>query len=173
MPTLEALHQELGIAPEHILRQGLIAQVHPQALCAVDRSIDGRPVLLAPEAAAAWREMKQAAAREGIQLNAESGFRSVQDQAAIIRGLLATQLLEQILTRVAAPGYSEHHSGRAVDVANNAALIYAMGQEFDKTDTFAWLTKNAERFGFVMSYPQGNQHGIMYEPWHWCFHRGP
>ncbi|NDC39166.1 MAG: D-alanyl-D-alanine carboxypeptidase family protein, partial [Proteobacteria bacterium] len=103
------------------------------------------------------------------QVNAESGFRSVQEQAAIIHGLLATLPLEQILTRVAVPGYSEHHSGWAVDLANNAALIYPLGQEFDKTDTFAWLLRNATRFGFLMSYPKDNPHGIMYEPWHWCF----
>ena len=169
MPPLMAVHQELGISCEQVSRQGLAYQAYPQALCAVDRAIDGRPVLLALETAAAWREIKQAAAREGVQLHAESGFRSVQEQAAIVRSLLRGEALGQILTRVAVPGYSEHHSGRAVDVANNAALIHPKGQDFDKTDTFAWLLKNAERFGFVMSYPKDNPRGIMYEPWHWCF----
>ena len=33
---------------------------------------------------------------------------------------------------------------------------------------FDWLTAKAARFGFSMSYPRGNPHGIVYEPWHWC-----
>ena len=24
-------------------------------------------------------------------------------------------------------------------------------------------------FGFALSYPRGNRHGIAYEPWHWCW----
>lgn len=170
MPDLAAVHRELGISPGLVVRQGLKIQLHPGSLHAVDRSIDNRPVLLEPDTAIAWREMKQAAARDGIQLNAESGFRSVQEQAAIIKRLLAEHDIEKVLTRVAAPGYSEHHSGCAVDIANNTALIHPLGQSFDQTDTFRWLSERAERFGFRMSYPLGNPHGIMYEPWHWCFH---
>ena len=36
----------------------------------------------------------------------------------------------------------------------------------------AWLVANAVRFGFALSYPRDNPHGIAYEPWHWCWQRG-
>ena len=41
-------------------------------------------------------------------------------------------------------------------------------ESFEATDAFAWLTGNAGDFGFQMSYPRDNPHGITYEPWHWC-----
>lgn len=170
MPDLAAVHRELGISSDMIARQGLQIQLYPKSLLAVDRTVDNRPVLLEPETAMAWRGMKQAAARDGIQVNAESGFRSVQEQVAIIKRLLAEQDVEKVLTQVAVPGFSEHHSGRAVDIANNAALICPLGKAFDQTDTFRWLSECAEGFGFRMSYSQGNRNGIIYEPWHWCFH---
>ena len=36
-------------------------------------------------------------------------------------------------------------------------------------NTFKWLSKNANNYGFYMSYSKNNNHGIMYEPWHWMF----
>ncbi|NND57300.1 MAG: D-alanyl-D-alanine carboxypeptidase family protein, partial [Xanthomonadales bacterium] len=34
---------------------------------------------------------------------------------------------------------------------------------------FAWLTAHAKQFGFRMSFPRGNPHGVAYEPWHWAW----
>ncbi|MNW15580.1 D-alanyl-D-alanine carboxypeptidase [compost metagenome] len=40
---------------------------------------------------------------------------------------------------------------------------------FEQTPAFAWLQANADRFGFVLSFPRGNACGYLYEPWHWCY----
>ena len=42
-------------------------------------------------------------------------------------------------------------------------------ESFERTPAFAWLQANAGGYGFVMSYPRDNPHGIVYEPWHWRF----
>ena len=42
-------------------------------------------------------------------------------------------------------------------------------ESFEATPAFAWLQQHAGGFGFTMSYPRGNPHGIVYEPWHWCY----
>ncbi|HVT32680.1 MAG TPA: D-alanyl-D-alanine carboxypeptidase family protein, partial [Rhodanobacteraceae bacterium] len=39
-----------------------------------------------------------------------------------------------------------------------------------RSPAFAWLKRHASRFGFRLSYPRRNRHGIAYEPWHWCWH---
>jgi D-alanyl-D-alanine carboxypeptidase len=42
-------------------------------------------------------------------------------------------------------------------------------EEFEQTPEFLWLTQNASRFEFRMSYPRNNDQGIIYEPWHWYY----
>ena len=79
------------------------------------------------------------------------------------------QSVEEILHVNAAPGYSEHHSGRALDIGTPGEP--PAEESFEHTSAFAWLTRHAGDFGFVMSYPRANPHGIVYEPWHW-YHEG-
>jgi D-alanyl-D-alanine carboxypeptidase len=75
---------------------------------------DGKPVRLTPRAAAAWKRMRAAAAADGVDLLPLSGYRSVARQTRIIRKKLrAGQTITDILKLVAAPGCSEHHTGRA------------------------------------------------------------
>ena len=106
---------------------------------------------------------------EGIDLKVVSAFRSIDYQRGIIeRKLKAGQSVEQILAVSAPPGYSEHHTGRAVDVMTPGGPI--LEETFADTDAFRWLEQNACRFGFVLSYPRGNAHGFAYEPWHWAWH---
>jgi len=98
-----------------------------------------------------------------------SGFRSVARQEEIIREKLsAGQPLADILRLVAAPGYSEHHTGRALDLG--APDEPPLEEGFAETAAFTWLVAHAGDYGFRLSYPRGNPHGIAYEPWHWCWH---
>ena len=129
----------------------------------------GREAFLTPAAADAWQKMAAAAARDGIELCLISAFRSIERQSAILAGKLAKGMtLEQALEYSAYPGFSEHHSGNAVDIGTCGAAH--LEEEFEFTPAFEWLWSNAARFGFTMSYPRGNPSGIAYEPWHWCHH---
>ena len=42
----------------------------------------------------------------------------------------------------------------------------------DPAEMMPWLASHAGEFGFSMSYPRGNPHGIVYEPWHWLYAPG-
>ena len=138
------------------------------ALVAIGRNPDGRSIRLNPRAATAWRKMQAAAARAGLGLLPVSGFRSVTRQTKIIRDKLAAgKRIGDILRFVAAPGCSEHHTGRALDIAS--ARHSELDAGFARTREFKWLARHARRFGFHLSYPHGNRHGIGYEPWHWCW----
>ena len=159
-----------GIPKNYGLARGLRRQREAGQLMFVAHSPSGREIKLTPRAASAWRRMKEAAAHDRIELVAISGFRSVARQTEIIREKLAKgESIHDILRFVAAPGYSEHHTGRAIDIGSPEHG--ELDEEFDKTRAFRWLKVNALHFGFTLSFPRDNPHGIGYEPWHWCWHR--
>ena len=169
--ALRRLWAQLGI-PGGFVQRGL-RRVHPEAkrLVFIGRAADDRKILrLAPRAAKAWRKMQAAAAHDGVTLLALSAFRSVARQTAIVRRKLAHgHTIESILRVNAAPGCSEHHTGRALDLGSPAHL--RLEATFARTREFRWLKKHAGAFGFILSYPRKNRQGIAYEPWHWCWHR--
>ncbi len=128
----------------------------------------GRPQQLTPVAKQAWQEMKSAAAQQGVVIHLISAFRGFEYQYQLLkRKLDAGEALNEILTVNAAPGYSEHHTGRAIDIGTIDSP--ALEVEFENTPAFDWLCANAADFGFSMSYPRNNPLGIDYEPWHWCY----
>jgi zinc D-Ala-D-Ala carboxypeptidase len=158
----------LGIPADYAAARHMPLQREAKKHTAIGRNPDGRLIKLAPRAAAAWRRMKAAAAQDGIELVPISGFRSVARQAEIIRGKLAAgKRIQDILRFVSAPGCSEHHTGRALDIGSPDAPD--LDERFARTAAFRWLKKKAGRFGFQLSYPRKNPHGIGCEPWHWCW----
>lgn len=104
--------------------------------------VDG--VLVEVKTARAFIAMRDAAAEDGVELVVWSGFRSHERQAE-----LYAEWKAGYGNPAARPGYSNHQSGRALD-------INLLGVP---PETFAWLTKNATRFGFRRTVPK--------EPWHW------
>jgi D-alanyl-D-alanine carboxypeptidase len=161
----------LGLdADAYEARTGLPLVAEPAALTLAGLDRYRRPLWLRPAAARDWHRMQGSAQRDGIVLEAISGYRSHAYQLGIFERKLARgQSVDTILTVNAAPGYSEHHSGRALDIA--APGEPAAEESFERTAAYDWLQVNAAAFGFAMSYPRDNPHGIVYEPWHWC-HRG-
>ncbi len=164
---LRELHQALGI-PENYGRDGLKpAYDEATNLVEVGPNRVGQMQSLSVETAAAWQDMLRAASADGVTLTIVSGFRSVAYQAGLIRKKIdAGQSLSEILAVNAAPGFSEHHSGRAIDIATPGSR--PLTEEFEQTAAFAWLNRNASRFGFSMTYPRDNPQGFIYEPWHWA-----
>ena len=140
----------------------------PSRLVCIGHDTQQRPQWLAERAAQAWTRMRDAAAHAGVELQVVSAFRSVEYQLGILkRKLERGQSIGEILKVSAAPGYSEHHSGRALDLTTPGFAV--LEEEFENSPAFAWLKKNARRYRFHLSYPRRNPHGIAYEPWHWCY----
>ncbi len=164
---LRELHEELGI-PEGYDADGARPEfAEAVELVEVGPNLVGRMQRLTPEAARAWQAMVAAAAADGVRLLIVSGYRSIDYQARLIRKKLnAGQEVSEILAVNAAPGHSEHHTGRAIDIATPGSR--PLTEEFEQTDAFCWLSENAADHGFSMSYPRGNPGGFVYEPWHWA-----
>ena len=105
----------------------------------------GRRQRLTPEAFEAWSNMKQSAINDGVTVFLISAFRDAQYQHDLIaRKISEGRSLEQILRVNAAPGFSEHHTGRAVDLGTHDCE--ALEEEFEQTDAFVWLERNAKSF---------------------------
>lgn len=163
-----AVHRELGIPGDYEAACGLPLVEEPAQLVATEPDYYGRQQNLTPAAFAAWTAMRTAAAGDGVVIHLISAYRSLDYQRQLIaRKLASGQSIETILTVNAAPGYSEHHSGRAVDIGTEGCD--ALVQAFEQTEAFQWLQFRAAEFCFSLSYPRDNPNGISYEPWHWCF----
>ncbi len=173
LKKLTALHEHLGLAASLLkdAKLGLASShfaLRPKSLVSVGNDVFGRPQRLAPAAAQAWMQIQNAASEEGITLQLVSAYRGIDYQAEIIaRKLSAGEALSDILKVSAAPGFSEHHTGNAVDVTTEG--VEALDEAFDETECFRWLLAYAGKFGFVLTYPRDNPFGIAYEPWHWCY----
>lgn len=165
--TKDALAR-LGIALSLIVERRLIEYEEASELVVVARA-EEREFLLTPAAAEAWHAMCAAARSDGAELLLLSAYRSVARQIEIIeRNLNEGKTIDQVLLSVAPPGFSEHHTGRAVDIGSPDHPY--LDVSFEHTSAYAWLRQHAAGYGFVLSYPEGNASGYQYEPWHWCFH---
>lgn len=166
---LEAHLESLGLDVDgYAARTGLALVPEPVQLRLAGFDQFKRPLWLVDGAARAWNRMQRAARQDGVVLEAISGYRSHAYQLGIFeRKLDRGQTVDEILAVNAAPGFSEHHSGRALDIGTHDEP--PAEETFQDTHAFAWLASNAANHDFVMSYPKDNPHGITYEPWHWRF----
>ena len=162
------LHQKLGIPADYAARTGLVQQRTPDDLVDIGVDVFDRPQRLRMEAANAWTGLVEAASIDGVTVQLVSAYRSLEYQADLIqRKVESGESISEILTRIAAPGYSEHQGGCAVDVTSPG--IDPLTELFEETQAFRWLVVSAVDHQFVLSYPRSNAYGVVYEPWHWCF----
>jgi zinc D-Ala-D-Ala carboxypeptidase len=166
--SVGTLFDSLDISPQIVKSRGLKFYNEERRLIVVEVGEDGRQHQLTPEASAAWSSLRESALSAGVTLRIESAYRSVMYQAELVQQKLDRGMsIDEALTINAPPGYSEHHTGRVVDISTPGAPT--LETEFEETDAFRWLEANAASFGFVMTLPRGNRYGYRYEPWHWCF----
>jgi D-alanyl-D-alanine carboxypeptidase len=167
-PALDAVLRELGIPDTYASTCGMPLQPECTTLVPTEPDVFGRQPQLDARAFAAWTAMKDAAARDGITLQLVSAFRSIAYQCDLIRRKLARgDSIDAILSVNAAPGFSEHHTGRAIDIGTPGFAHLEI--EFEQSPAFAWLQSRAQDFGFRLSFPRSNPYGVQYEPWHWCY----
>jgi len=115
-------------------------------------------------------KMREEAKKDGIYLVFLSGFRSINLQNNIFYSLKSIRNQEAAeRARVSAPpGYSEHSTGFAIDIGDVTQRETDFETDFENTDAFRWLIKNAAKFHFKLSFNKDNKY-IDYEPWHWRY----
>ena len=128
-------------------------------------------VLLHATAAEKFRQMEADARAQGVILAVISGFRSTNTQDSLFFDV-KEQRVQDTAKRAevsAPPGYSEHHTGYAIDLGDANVPATHLSTEFENTAAFKWLEQNAAKYSFELSFPPNNSQGISYEPWHWRF----
>lgn len=97
-----------------------------------------------------------------------SCFRSIRRQKEVFCSKPGLSLAERARSS-APPGFSEHHTGYAIDFGDRTRPDCDLQACFADTPVGRWLAANAPAFGFTLSFPEGNPQGITYEPWHWRY----
>lgn len=119
-------------------------------------------------------ELAEAAKNERYQLIFVSGYRNVEKQTSIFNeqvsrlkknGIKNPELVTS--KTIQYPGYSEHHTGYAIDVL----VPHYTTQDFYKSNEAKWLSLNCSKYGFILRYPKGKElvTHISYEPWHFRY----
>lgn len=117
-----------------------------------------------PETARAYNKMLADMKKEGMTIYVVSSYRSVSYQETLYNYYLRTDSKEKVDTYSARPGYSEHHTGRALDISQ----VYNNLNVFEGSTEAEWVYKNAYKYGFIVRYTEDNMDatGYIFEPWH-------
>jgi D-alanyl-D-alanine carboxypeptidase len=117
------------------------------------------------------RAMAEAAAAAGAPIGVVSGFRSHDQQVSTFDYWVQVGGYEQALRTSARPGHSEHQLGTAIDFTSAGGAAPWTYADWAATPAGAWMSANAWRYGFVMSYPPKRylETGYDYEPWHYRY----
>lgn len=112
-------------------------------------------------------ELFAAAAQAGYPLMLSSGFRSYQYQTQVYSRQVDAYGQQQADRVSARPGYSEHQTGLAADIASANGQCDLL-QCFGSLPSGEWVATNAHLYGFVIRYPKGKENitGYTWEPWH-------
>ena len=129
----------------------------------------GGGVTMRVSAAIQFDAMRDHAAADGVRLMPVSGFRSVAEQHHLYFNVKSqrTQTAAQRAEVSAPPGYSEHHTGYAVDIVEEGRPV--LSEDFKHTRAFHWLCNHAAAYHFELSFPEHNHQGVAFEPWHWRY----
>lgn len=167
---ISALGKQLGIPSGYGRKHRLPLQPEAKSLTTIGKDVFGRQQKLSPGAAAAWRRLQRAALENDIELQAVSAWRPVSYQLELLQRKLDKGLsMEAILKVSAPPGFSEHHTGCAIDITTPGFAV--LEEEFEHSPAYRWMECRAGDYGFRLSFPRDNRHRLAYEPWHWCFDR--
>ena len=169
-PAFTPLVQEGGTSldPSTLLGHFPYEEAPPESLRPI--VADGS-IQLREAAAESLLALLRASRADGVNILPLSGFRSIEDQEYLFFDIKAEQG-ERAAERAevsAPPGYSEHHTGYAVDLGDGDRPETHLQEEFERTAAFRWLRRNSAYYSFELSFPRNNPQGISYEPWHWRF----
>ena len=150
-------HRILGHLPYSQISKEKLVVIEPN----IKVHVDMRESLL---------KMREDAKKDGIYLVFLSGYRSINLQKDIFYSLksVRNQIASERARVSAPPGYSEHSTGLAIDIGDYMQRETDFEVEFENTDAFKWLQRNAAKYHFKLSFSKNNKY-IDYEPWHWRY----
>ena len=110
---------------------------------------------------------------EGIQIELDSVYRSVARQCEIVDEFTANYGADYVKKYVAVPGFSEHHTGLAVDICLvvDGRIIDDNDEMIAQKEIFSRIHSKLADNGFILRYLPGKENitGYAYEPWHFRY----
>ena len=113
---------------------------------------------------------------ENRNIMVNSGFRNAKQQQEVYDSKLQLNGAEYAEKYVQKPGYSEHHTGYAMDLAvYDEGDLEVEGDEamwtFDGKNEYFWVDQNCDQYGFVLRYSASKEDvtRIAYESWHYRY----
>ena len=115
----------------------------------------------------AYKNMWQAAKKDKLTLIVTSSYRDYKTQEYLWNRYADNNSEEYADSVSARAGFSEHQTGLALDIVTYNTIM----NDFEKTDEFKWLQKNAYKYGFILRYPKDKTDitGYDYESWHYRY----
>jgi D-alanyl-D-alanine carboxypeptidase len=138
----------------------------PPDLVAMPGIPQGGSYQMRAPAAAALKQLSDAAAAAGAGFKITSAYRSYTTQKSLYDPRARDRGVAVADQTTARPGYSEHQTGLATDIYDTAACL--LQQCFGATAAGKFVAANAWEYGFVVRYPEGKEAvtGYIWEPWH-------
>ena len=137
-----------------------------------DKDAWGDKVLVEKQALKKYKELKKDLEKEKVYIELDSIYRSVKEQQNLWDEWSKDPEKgpEYVKKYVAVPGYSEHHTGLAIDICikKNGKIIADNDKMIAEKEIFAKIHKKLADYGFILRYPKGRDGvtGYAYEPWH-------
>ena len=133
----------------------------------------GKEFQIEPETYRHFEQLRAAVKQKGIQIELDSVYRSVARQKEIVAEFTQKYGADYVKQYVAVPGYSEHHTGLAVDICLvvDGKIIDDNDEMIAQKEIFAQIHPLLADYGFILRYPQGKENltGYSYEPWHFRY----
>ena len=133
----------------------------------------GREFQIEPETYRHFEQLRAAVKQKGIQIELDSVYRSVARQKEIVAEFTQKYGADYVKQYVAVPGYSEHHTGLAVDICLvvDGKIIDDNDEMIAQKEIFAQIHPLLAEYGFILRYLQGRENitGYSYEPWHFRY----
>ena len=140
---------------------------------AEDKDAWGDKVLVEKHALERFKELEKDLEKENIDIELDSIYRTVKEQQEIWDKFEKEYGIDYVKKYVAVPGYSEHHTGLAIDICikKNGKIIADNDEMIAEEKIFAKIHKKLADYGFILRYPKGRDGvtGYSYEPWHFRY----
>lgn len=143
----------------------------PHDLIDISNTINTKSVICVKQEVVPYLQKMTGDAKEAnLDLIITSGFRSPEVQSHILN-LWLKIIGEKAKDRVAEPNHSEHQLGTTIDISGSSIEYKSADNSFGDSPEYEWLSNNAHKYGFLMSYPKGKEEitGYEYEPWHYRY----
>ena len=133
----------------------------------------GETRLVEEKALEQFLKLQEKAAEEGIDIQLDSTYRSVETQQKLWDEWMVEYGEDYVRTYVAIPGYSEHHTGLAIDVCLDidGRRVDENDEMIARKDIFEKVWAHLAEYGFILRYPEGKEEitGYGFEPWHFRY----